>query len=137
MTGSVQPMEHHGPDSIRNAVALSGIAHWIFESVFLFRPLSKTPIGVDNCSQRAEELRHSMNLIQYYQLVPVLFQIWAWVIQSRPVTVQLQIEIEGGLLVGDLQSQGRFASLTELYRVWKLARSRYKCGPKHCHSGSS
>ena len=27
----IQPVEHHGPDSIRNGVALSGTAHWIFD----------------------------------------------------------------------------------------------------------
>lgn len=27
----IQPVEHQGPDSIRNGVALSGTAHWIFD----------------------------------------------------------------------------------------------------------
>lgn len=27
----IQPVERHGPDSIRNGIALSGTAHWIFD----------------------------------------------------------------------------------------------------------
>lgn len=27
----IQPVEHHGPDSIRNGIALSGTAHWMFD----------------------------------------------------------------------------------------------------------
>ena len=55
----IKPVEHHGPDTIRNGIALSGTAHWMFDR------------GLISLSDKHEILvsRHTNNPEQIHSLI--------------------------------------------------------------------